>query len=528
MKKTLSIVLFVLLVFLAVACSPEHTHDYKLVPEKSLDATCTANGYNYMQCSCGAIQSIPTAVLGHDYVVDAERSSASTCIKKGNSYKVCSRCEDIKNVDLPLDPANHPFFYDKSSTSTPEYVGVYDKWKDVTTVPTCARDGEGVFTECTACGKTGEFKVTVSSSEFIKYLTTSADQGGAGWECSHVKVNAKGDNVEKLTADDIKEWKTNTPATAFVEGNETAYCPTCNKLIEDEETKNTLVERIVPIKKDNVVGFWTVKTAAADAAKNYDIYYLTISKKNGSYNLDGYKMSVNDYGVYSTDSETITGGTWSTEAVGTDVLNKGSYTLTLTSSSNAGGLGSSVTFVLTEAGKDGKDVLENTVKNGDALLSIAGSFYKLENAAEHTHALTLMSDARAVSGDTSGDRGHYLECEECGLKYVYERHSSNCEVCGWTDAWYAVLIGEKNTDYATLPNVTYEVYFVEKTPKIKMTENGTYTYFDGRQTKNFTSVTPGTAAFNFSSEKSSLAAGSRESADHEFTTTNEVLEIIFN
>ena len=114
------------------------------------------------------------------------------------------------------------------------------------------------------------------------------------------------------------------------------------------------------------------------------------------------------------------------------------------------------------------------------------------------------------------------------MKYVYEEHSSNCEVCGWTDAWYAVLIGEKTTDYTTLPKTTYEVYFVEKTPKIKMTETGTYTYFDGRQTKNFTSVTPGTAAFNFSSEKKTLVAGSNESADHEFTTTNEVLEIIFN
>ena len=488
MKKTLSIVLFVLLVFLAVACSPEHTHDYKLVPEKSLEATCTANGYNYMQCSCGAIQSIPTAVLGHDYVVDEERSSASTCIKKGNSYKVCSRCEDIKNVDLPLDPANHPFFYNSGTADTPDYVGVYESWKDFTTVPTCAKDGEGVFTECTACGKTGEFKVTVSSSEFIKYYTT--ETYGLGKDCAHVKVNKEGNGVEDLTADDIEEWKTIETATAFVNGSETAYCPTCRKLITDDGETNTLVEKVVPFEKDDVLGLWTLKLAEDSADKNFNTYYFTVYKKNGSYLVDGYRVNLSDKKVYSVTSQTGMVATWDEEAETNDSNVDYNSTNISFSSTNAGNdLGEATTFVLTECGKETSVGLSKTAKVHDKLMKVGASYYVVSDAVEHKHNFTLMNDARAIA--LSGSKnGHYVECKDCGLKYVFEEHASGCEICGWTNNWYKVTIGKWNTSDSAAPETTneFETYFVEKKPSINISENGKYEYFLGYATEYTSTV----------------------------------------
>ena len=106
-----------------------------------------------------------------------------------------------------------------------------------------------------------------------------------------------------------------------------------------------------------------------------------------------------------------------------------------------------------------------------------------------------MNDARAVALNGSKE-GHYVECKDCGLKYVFEEHASGCEVCGWTDGWYKVTIGKYTTNDTTVPNTPkeFETYFVEKSPSINVSENGKYEYFLGNSTEyaKTVAVTSGT------------------------------------
>ena len=457
MKKTLSIVLLVLLVFLAVACSPEHQHDYKLVESKSVPASCESNGYNYMECSCGAIESIPTVALGHAYVVDEEKSSASTCIKKGNTYEVCTRCNRINNIELPLDSTNHPYRYNKAAASeAASYVGVFeDENVKYTTWPTCANDGVGVFTSCTACNKTGEFTVAVPSKDFLDYKKDTYAYG-------HVKMNAKGDGLVAIATTDIKDegWKITEPATAFVDGKKTAICPTCGELFTGT---NDFVDQAVSSNIDYALGEWTT-TAISNDKKIVESYILDLSKKLGNYNAKAYYMKktneVMDGTAGSLDSELEISG----EGLHTLENNKlTNYSSSVLSVKAYGFVSDGKYYAIAEL-TNATEVTDYS--EGDFVLISSSSNWETAESwdligkaelQQHEHEFQLMSGLGAVQSSN-----HYLECS-CGLAYVQEDHGeAECDVCGHDSTWVTVTLDQGGSVDVFCVPLNYELYLPGK------------------------------------------------------------------
>ena len=476
MKKTLSIVLLVLLVFLAVACSPEHQHDYKLVESKSVPASCESNGYNYMECSCGAIESIPTVALGHAYVVDEEKSSASTCIKKGNTYEVCTRCNKINNIELPLDSTNHPYRYNKAEAgNVASYVGVFDDENvKYTTWPTCANDGVGVFTSCTACNKTGEFTVAVPSKDFLDYKKDSYATG-------HVKMNAKGDGLVAIATTDIKDenWKVTTPATAFVDGKKTAICPTCGELF----TKGAgFVDEDVDSDIDYALGEWTT-TAVNSEEKIVESYILDLSKKLGNYYAEAYYMKktngVMDGTAGALNSELTISGEGLKDLTNKELTNYSNSVL----SDKAYGFTSgekyyAVAELVDATGVTGYSAGDFVIISSTSDWSTAASWGLIGKAelTEHEHEFKLMTGLGAVMNGY-----HYLECS-CGLAYVEEDHGdAECDVCGHDSTWKTVTMSQDTAVDVFCVPVNYELYLPGKTDAA----GSTYTWncFNGKAVK---------------------------------------------
>ncbi len=472
MKKTLSIVLLVLLVFLAVSCSPEHQHDYKLVPEKSIEAKCESNGFNYMQCSCGAIQSIPTAALGHDYVEDKDQYIAATCITEGRRVSVCSRCDKQSVVTLAKDINNHPYRYNKAEASKDnDYVGVYKNVGKITTYATCANDGEGVFTACTACGKTGEFTVTIPSADFLAEEKITS---------GHAKLNQDKNGIVPITADDVT-WNTTKEATAFVAGTKNAVCPTCKKEVS-VKTETTLYNVEIPATKDTT-GFWTYSDRESDEDDTYNEYYMTVSSKNGFVTYELYKLAYTKGAAKLTTtsvrSDDTTKVAWQDKVTG-EVAWKNSTPLKLT-------FGSDVLYLTQyteDADPDTKTGLR-PYEAGDYAVGSEGTAYtKIAAPTEHEHDFKVMSDRRAVGEDESDKKGHYLACD-CGLSYVFEEHANDCPTCGYSStSWFKVTVTFDD-------NSADDKYYLKKGSSVTLADGTpattSYTNFFGA-TKGYTAI----------------------------------------
>ena len=104
----LRILLFIILIVLAIfACKHfvkapcEHTGSWKTV-----EATCTENGYKYKECTkCGEQydNEVIEEALGHKFD-DTEIIEEATCTKTGSGYKVCSVCGEHADefVTIPV------------------------------------------------------------------------------------------------------------------------------------------------------------------------------------------------------------------------------------------------------------------------------------------------------------------------------------------------------------------------------------------------------------------------------------------
>ena len=431
MKKTLSIVMFVLLVFLAVACSPEHQHDYKLVPEKSIEATCTANGYNYMVCSCGAIQSIPTAALGHDFVEDMDQHVDSTCVTKGRKVSYCSRenCSAFSEETLPLDVNNHPYEI-TDSESDYQGKGVKASLKETKVAASCAEKGLGIFTKCSACGKTGEFEVVIPKLTDSHVVLTDDKKSVK----AEITANPANENAE---------WEVYSAATAFVAEKLKEVCPTCGKdVLNDEEI----------VLKDNsydynaVIGTWSGSTYT-NGETAYENWYFTVYKKNGSYKVDAYKMSVDPAtGKVDTVYETGLDGAFAADAYTStdtsssawlkDVEGAKYFSFTTTASTKAGTWKiSEYTADSQSTGSDGMKTYyagENCLVD-NSLVGTASSLTKIEPVSKHKHVFSIMSGYGAVT-----ESAHYVECD-CGLRTVAVDHTDGCDECGYYSEDYQTV-----------------------------------------------------------------------------------------
>ena len=167
MKKTLSIVLCVLLVLLAVACSPEtkqHEHKYEKVAGKSYAATCKSTGLDVYSCTeCGDTYSVTLPLTDHSHAEDAEptygkNTDKPNCMKTGLGTYSCQYCgEDFVEV-VPKDFTTHAY-YDESSKN---YVTMSNfdedhmEWSDTAEIEKTYFASALKVAICNECGKVVE------------------------------------------------------------------------------------------------------------------------------------------------------------------------------------------------------------------------------------------------------------------------------------------------------------------------------------------------------------------------------------
>ena len=142
MKKTLSIVLCVLLVLLAVACSPEtkqHEHKYEKVAGKSYAATCKSTGLDVYSCTeCGDTYSVTLPLTDHSHAEDAKPTKGNgtvkaDCLSTGVDIYLCEYCGESFKVVTEKDYTNHVYYNTETEKNEPlptSFDEKYYRWSD--------------------------------------------------------------------------------------------------------------------------------------------------------------------------------------------------------------------------------------------------------------------------------------------------------------------------------------------------------------------------------------------------------------
>ena len=397
MKKTLSIVLCVLLVLLAVACSPEtHEHDYKLVKEKSFDATCTTEGLEYWECECGAREFMWTApdANAHKMVLDEDnaKNKDATCAETGLAVYECAYgCGKTEEETLAKVSTNHP----AGKTI----------FKSTKVAATCASTGVDIV-ECTACGEKNAEQVTKKTDGHY-YLDED-------------------DSSQRHTVEqsDVVSWTTTTEPNAFLTGKKEGKCPTCGEVaFEDID---------IDYASSEILGTWTMTYgSAAGSSPTYNYYNVTISKdSNGIYSVEAYKNVVTSGVAESTKLTATDVGFVPNESL------KNSVNLTLADGSRGFKFtcGSDYYYVtLAKASTDSSDrvylqICEGTNDTVDK--------YGTSVSSTHTHSWTRVEKSKI------GTSYHYVNCSGCNVKCLRQTHNfGECSVCGDTSTgWYKVSV----------------------------------------------------------------------------------------
>ncbi len=347
-------------------------------------------------------------------------------------------------------------------------------------IPTCGNDGLGVFTECSLCGRKGEFEVVIPSDDIETFFKNDSSADGSSVEY-HCIADTEKKDVRAVETDDIKKWITDRQATAFVKGIKHAECPTCGK--EFTEATN-FYEVDIPCLDTGIVGHWVYSSQDGSSDTNYSVYDLTISEKNGLYTVEGYIMTVD--GSYKlTEAMSVTNNGKS-EGPGyvTDAANAKSILNTKVTDYSDFNLGDQTfKFTVSETltgdvyigtpvdsdGKPTKDVY--LIFDDDNSNDIAVKLTR----DDHNHSFVLETGNGSVL-----DGGHYTSCS-CGLTNLLEAHGATCGTCGLTSEWYTVTV-----KYGLVGNP--EAYTLEsfKLPKDtflqdRKNEAGKYTSFLGEE-----------------------------------------------
>ncbi len=75
----------------------EHVCDFQITESKP--ATCEADGYEKLACSCGETKENTLTALGHD--IQPNGGMAASCTRKGVEYNKCTRCNKSENKMIP-------------------------------------------------------------------------------------------------------------------------------------------------------------------------------------------------------------------------------------------------------------------------------------------------------------------------------------------------------------------------------------------------------------------------------------------
>ncbi len=455
MKKTLSIVLLVLLVFLAVACSPEvkqHTHDFKEL--KKIAPTCTERGYTILQCECGAQQTTDyKAALGHEWATEPTTNTAKDCTELGKAVYACVHegCKETKTVyNVPgkhnLEEIDH---------------------KDAN----CTKDGYTVY-GCTICKQQIEVteKATGHSLEIVGRIEgTCITPGVTYYQCTnncnyanqvedsfensnnHYVWKDPKDHDKGMEALDIYSWA-NAGTTAVLSSTGLTkeqvvhYCPGCGSVLGDIFTN----ENSAGEKLGGTFIYSYTDSKDPNDKHTYKVY-ITV---DGDYT----KLSAADVEVYYVEDNVAEKATIKSAELAPveennavvgwtlDIKISENQYIVLSAEVNSGESGIIKPSTVDEA----KKVLELNDENEDSLIySLKSSKESCDDAKAQDHlegTIEYLADHKEHDWEDSAvkkssfnlltieDSGahHYKVDEECGLGEVYEACGiSNCPVCGY-------------------------------------------------------------------------------------------------
>lgn len=141
---------------------PAHGHDYKKIPEKCVAPTCTANGYDYYECSYDAAHNYKTTVnkTGHNYgnfTYDGEDNKTHTKICNNDSSHIITEACSFTSIIIKN--------------------------------PTCTEEGEKLYT-CSICGGTYTESIDPIGHNYQKIdskciAPTCTEDGYDYYQCSH-------------------------------------------------------------------------------------------------------------------------------------------------------------------------------------------------------------------------------------------------------------------------------------------------------------------------------------------------------
>lgn len=184
-----------------------HTHSYT---DTVVAPTCTAQGYTTHTCSCGySYTDSYVNALGHNRGAWTTTVEAS-CLTEGTEKVYCTRCRNELD-SRQTDALGHDY-------------------------------ASEVITEATCKGK-GEMKYVCKRCEFTYYDV----------------IEPKGHNHDEAI------WTTTVAPTCTAKGEQTAYCPDCNELID--------VRSVDSLGHDE--GSWVVTTQPTCSDKGEETCYCT-------------------------------------------------------------------------------------------------------------------------------------------------------------------------------------------------------------------------------------------------------------
>lgn len=203
-------------------------HQYETIIDKQ--PTCTQTGLKHDECKfCGDKKdAVEIAALGHDLVVDGDKSVAATCGAEGKEYKKCSRCDYFEETVVP-------------ATGKHEYT---EELTDKYVAPTCETAGSKTF-KCTGCDETNVVEIAAlghahadgDEGKVIKAATCKAE-GTREYTCIHEFDGKSHTYTEVIPVDknahDAKDGllvSVIKAATCTEDGEEIRNCKICGSAV---------------------------------------------------------------------------------------------------------------------------------------------------------------------------------------------------------------------------------------------------------------------------------------------------------
>ena len=222
------------------------------------DATCTATGTSYLECTCGYRTTEVLPIIAHT-IIDVAQVDAKCEVPGTKAHFKCSVCGALFSDAEATKP---------TTAAELTIAALEHNYEETITAATCTKGAYSTFT-CSRCGDTYDTEPgepLAHPYELVKEdpAATCTTNGTAYYECP-VCGAEKAETVAALGHDaKLVAFK---DSTCTAEGNiEHYFCSRCNKAFSDEAC-NTVLDSVVIAKKAHPWGDWSETLAPTCSAE---------------------------------------------------------------------------------------------------------------------------------------------------------------------------------------------------------------------------------------------------------------------